>query len=142
MSSLVGYLIIHIFHLYLEMYSKCMCRQVNDAWKICFPFCFLQTLTVRHYTQSILLLKLLITEKKKKACVFTYYSFYYLIQFVLWILICMCIRKTFYQSPHWKYRHSCARKKGEVYFQHSVFLTTLASYCAAQLIFCWLYFKF
>lgn len=32
--------------------------------KICFPFCFLQILTIGHNTQSILLLKLLIVEEK------------------------------------------------------------------------------
>lgn len=64
------------------MYSKCMCRQANDAWKICFPFCFLQIFTDRHYTRSILPLKLLITEKKK--------GLYYYILFVL-LLDTICI---------------------------------------------------
>lgn len=54
--------------------------------KICFPFCFLQILTIRHNTQSILLLKLLIVEGKGLVF-FAYYSLYYLIQIALWILI-------------------------------------------------------
>lgn len=50
-----------VFHLYLGMYSKCMCKQAN-VFSIFSP--------VLDYPQSILLSKLLISEKKEKGLCF------------------------------------------------------------------------
>lgn len=112
-----------IFHLYLEMYSKCTCKQAN-VFSILFS-------PVLDYAHSILLSKLLIWEEKKMACVFTYYSFYYLIQFIVDFGRYMSSNDILTEPPLKIQTQSCMEERWNVFSVLHIFTNAYFLLCCA-----------